>query len=100
MDMTALGSILTIAIIGIVYFIFSQMDNKNADKYVDRHVKKVMADVELQKLKVKEEDLRLKKEFLDLQKTQLLGHDNNRPVNATYKIIDEIEDKSEGASGQ
>lgn len=49
--LTALGSILTIVIIGVIYYLFTNFDAKQADKYVDRHVKQTMADVELEKLK-------------------------------------------------
>ena len=99
--MAAIGAILTIVIIGIIYWVFTNFDSKQADKATDRHVKKTLADVELEKLKTQQEELRLKKEFFEYQKQQMLEDKKNPPkpeqpksTVSSYKIKDnELEDK-------
>jgi hypothetical protein len=92
--LTALGSILTIVIIGVIYYLFTNFDAKQADKYVDRHVKQTMADVELEKLKAQQEETRLKREFFEFQKAQVLEDKSAKPINASYKVKNELEDKA------
>ncbi len=71
-SLTAVGSILIIVFIGAIYYFFTNFDAKHADMATDRHVKKTMADIEMEKLKTQQEELRLKKEFFEFQKQQLL----------------------------
>lgn len=89
---TALGSILVIVIIGVVYYIFTNFDQKTFDKNVDRHVKKTLADVEMEKLKVAQEEARLKREYFEFEKAKIGRAD--RTLEATYTVKDQLEDKS------
>jgi hypothetical protein len=90
MDMTAVGSILVIIIVGVVYWVFSRMDNENADKYVDRHVRKAEVDAELTRAQAQADEVKMKREMIALKKAELLGPPP-RQVDADPKIL---EDKS------
>ena len=86
----AIGPILIIVFIGIVYLFFNKVDSDKNDKDAQVHVKKTMADVELGKLQVQQEELRLKQEILKFKQ----GENKPRGLEAEYKVLDQIEDKS------
>lgn len=95
-ELTTIGSILIILFIGGVYYFFTNFDSKEADKKTDRHVKKTLADVEMEKLRTAQEELRLKKEYFEYEKARVGRAD--RTLEASYTIKDQIEDKSDKKS--
>ena len=86
-----LGPILLIVVVGLIYLVFGKMDTDKADKDTKIYIKKTEADVAFGQLKVQQEELRLKQEILKFKREEA------KPIGirADYKVVDQIEDKSE-----
>ena len=86
-----LGPILLIVVVGLIYLVFGKMDTDKANKDTKIYIKKTEADVALGQLKVQQEELRLKQEILKFKREEA------KPIGirADYKVVDQIEDKSE-----
>jgi len=91
MDMTIVGYFLVIGIIAVVYWFFTKFDSDQAEKRTDRIVRKTLADTERQKLRVQQEELKLKQEIVRMER------EKNTPkgIQADYKVVDKLEDKSD-----
>lgn len=86
-----LGPILLIVLVIVLYLVFGKMDTDKAEKDTKIFVKKTEAEVALGQLKVQQEELRLKQEVLKFKREEA------KPIGiqADYKVVDQIEDKSE-----
>jgi len=93
LDMGFIGPILVIIIVGAVYLFFSKHEAAEAEHAADIHVRKTLANVEMEKLKTQQEELRLKKEFFEYEKARIGRGDKS--LEATYTVKDaQLEDKS------
>jgi hypothetical protein len=88
------GPVAIIAIIGAVYYYFNKVDADKANKDADVHIKRVGADVEMEKLKVQQKELELKREFFEFEREKLQPRLGDS-IKAEYKVRDLLEDKSE-----
>lgn len=88
------GPVVIIGIIGAIYYYFNRVEADKADKDANVHIKRVSADVEMEKLKVQQKELELKREFFEFEREKLQPKLGNS-IKAEYKVRDLIEDKSE-----
>jgi anaerobic ribonucleoside-triphosphate reductase len=92
MDNTALGGVIVIALIFIVYYITYMIEAKGKEKLVDQDVRKNMIDMELEKVRIQREELELKKGILAYE-TKKLGHNTIRAEHVEYKVLEDKKDR-------
>jgi hypothetical protein len=89
-----IGPVVVIAIVGIIYYYFNRVDAEKNKKDADVYVQKTMADTEVEKLKIQQKELDLKREYFQFEREKLLPKTGDS-IKAEYKVYDRLEDKSE-----
>ena len=94
MDNAALGGVIALALVFLVYYIVYMIEAKGKEKIVDQDARKAHIEMELEKVRIQREELELKKGILNYE-TKKLGHG---PITATadnveYKVLEDKRNK-------
>jgi hypothetical protein len=90
MDTGVIGPVLIIALVGGIYYYFNKVDADKNKKDADVYVQKTIADTEVEKLKIQQKELDLKREFFEFEREKLKPRLTNT-METSFKVI---EDKS------
>ena len=89
-----IGPVLIIAIVGGIYYYFNKVESDKNNKDADVYVKKTIADTEVEKLKIQQKELELKREYFQFEREKLQPRLGDS-IKAEYKIHDLLEDKTD-----
>jgi predicted membrane protein len=88
-----IGPVAIIAIVAGIYYYFNEVDAKKNKKDADVYVQKTMADTEVEKLKIQQKELELKREYFQFEREKLQPRIGDS-IKAEYKVHDQLEDKT------
>ena len=84
-----IGPIAIIAIVGAIYYYFNKVDADKNKKDADVYVQKILADTEVEKLRIQQKELELKREYFEFEREKLQPRLGG--INAEFRVL---EDKS------
>jgi hypothetical protein len=82
-----IGPIAIIAIVGGIYYYFNKVETDRNKKDADVYVQKTMADTEVEKLRIQQKELELKREYFEFEREKLKPRLTG--TEADYKVLED-----------